>query len=175
MKQCNKCGCSKPISEYYHRKDCKGGPRPDTRCKECVKAKVTERYTKKRESILEKLVVSRTSTDIEDRKKWDRWNSNARSRREARARELKEGKPCVDCGLTFHFAAMDFDHIDPATKGYNANNGISILSLGKKRLEEELPKCELVCANCHRVRTYNRNQERIKEEKDDIRRQDKKA
>jgi hypothetical protein len=61
--------------------------------------------------------------------------------------------PCEDCGRVFAAPAMDFDH-DPATK--------KLFSLshckGKTFLEValELEKCEVVCANCHRLRTASR-------------------
>jgi len=49
---------------------------------------------------------------------------------------------------------MDFDHLKdgtPISKG--VTNG-----WGKQRLLAEIEKCELVCANCHRIRTSDRNQ-----------------
>lgn len=69
-------------------------------------------------------------------------------------RQQKAGKPCVDCGHSFHHAAMDFDHIRGekfASVSQLAAYGYSIRSI-----DEEIAKCELVCANCHRVRTYQR-------------------
>lgn len=74
-------------------------------------------------------------------------------RREARVlkiRELKD-KPCVDCGGRFHFSAMQFDHVR-GTKSFN----ISRASRSVKNLMLEAEKCEVVCANCHAVRTYKR-------------------
>lgn len=80
-----------------------------------------------------------------------------RSRR-ARAFEyvtsLKEGKPCADCGQVFPPVCMDFDHV----------RGVKYLSVGQMaacgygvgRLDDEIAKCELVCANCHRIRTHDR-------------------
>lgn len=70
-------------------------------------------------------------------------------------REQKDG-PCTDCGGEFHPAAMVFDHL-PGTE--KIENPATLASQGKRRkLEEELLKCELVCANCHAVRTENRKQ-----------------
>jgi hypothetical protein len=31
-----------------------------------------------------------------------------------------------------------------------------ISTLSKKKIDEEIAKCEIVCSNCHRVRTYKR-------------------
>ena len=65
--------------------------------------------------------------------------------------ELKSG-PCLDCGLRFHHAAMDFDHV----RGVKINDVATLVSNGRSGILEEIAKCELVCANCHRVRTYRR-------------------
>lgn len=154
-KLCKKCGESKSESDYYLSRS-----KTTNVCKECTKKGVQKRYYENREEILKSLRDDKKKNP----KKWNTWKENKRVRRTEVARALKEGKPCTDCGGIFHFAAMDFDHVDPNSKGYNANNGISLLSLNKKKIEEELTKCEIVCANCHRVRTYKRNLERIENE-----------
>jgi hypothetical protein len=48
---------------------------------------------------------------------------------------------------------MDFDHVR-GTK--HANVAELINTLSKKRIDEEIAKCEVVCSNCHRARTYLR-------------------
>lgn len=67
--------------------------------------------------------------------------------------ELKSA-PCKDCQQSFPPEAMDFDHRDPATKSF------SIATFGrrvaKSVLLAEIAKCDLVCSNCHRVRTVRR-------------------
>ena len=62
--------------------------------------------------------------------------------------KLKSG-PCTDCGKIFPPECMDFDHV----RGQKLGN-ISKMSL--KRALEEVWKCELVCATCHRQRTLER-------------------
>jgi hypothetical protein len=47
---------------------------------------------------------------------------------------------------------MDFDHIGPKT----AEVSSMVRTLSTERLLAEVRKCEVVCANCHRVRTYLR-------------------
>lgn len=67
--------------------------------------------------------------------------------------ELKK-VPCVDCGGQFPACAMDFDHVVGVKK-----KDVSRLIDSHHSLETvlaEVDKCELVCANCHRVRTENR-------------------
>lgn len=68
--------------------------------------------------------------------------------------ELKK-VPCSDCGQTFPPYVMDFDHM------HSKVGSISNLTINRRwsldRLKEELKKCELVCANCHRIRTHERH------------------
>lgn len=86
---------------------------------------------------------------------FDRVSYDRKRERENRLfiRSLKNN-PCVDCGLMYHPEAMDFDHIGEKRFA---------LSRGKNRSREtilrEVSKCELVCANCHRVRTFKRKRE----------------
>ena len=77
----------------------------------------------------------------------------ARDFRLAWLRGLKS-KPCVECGVSFHPAAMTFDHLPGSEK----LEDISTLVLrGCTQMAiKEMAKCELVCANCHAVRTYTR-------------------
>jgi hypothetical protein len=65
--------------------------------------------------------------------------------------------PCTDCGVRYHQCQMDFDHISDdkeAAVGWMANQPVSV-----KRLLAEIEKCEVVCANCHRLRTWSRRVE----------------
>lgn len=69
--------------------------------------------------------------------------------------ELKK-KPCMDCGVLYPHYVMDFDHRDSTTKIDSINGMINFHSYSKKKILEEIEKCDLVCANCHRIRTYCR-------------------
>jgi formate-dependent nitrite reductase cytochrome c552 subunit len=73
-------------------------------------------------------------------------------------RELRE-VPCVDCGGRFEPYQMDFDHRDPSTKDFNVMTGRAML-MSTARLMAEVAKCDIVCANCHRVRTKHRSTNR---------------
>jgi hypothetical protein len=59
--------------------------------------------------------------------------------------------PCMDCGNTFPPYVMDFDHRGDKVDNVSrlSNNRVSIA-----RIMEEIAKCDIVCANCHRIRTY---------------------
>lgn len=69
-------------------------------------------------------------------------------------RDLKS-TPCVDCGGVFHYSQMDFDHLGEKLAPVSRLTGVS---LGDMLLE--VGKCELVCANCHRIRTHCARPER---------------
>ncbi len=70
--------------------------------------------------------------------------------------EIKLERGCADCGYRVHPAALDFDHLPGSEKQHPVAWLIS-----RNRLEDalaEIEKCEVVCANCHRVRTATRQQ-----------------
>jgi hypothetical protein len=80
--------------------------------------------------------------------------------RDLRARNkewLKKKKdvPCTDCHIKYHSCVMDFDHVRGKKK-----DDITTLALRNtasiKTLEQEADKCEVVCSNCHRMRTLKR-------------------
>jgi len=57
--------------------------------------------------------------------------------------------PCVDCGES-NPIVLDFDHIDKTNKKSLTFLTRSMCSL--KTLEKEINKCEVRCANCHRIK-----------------------
>ena len=65
--------------------------------------------------------------------------------------------PCMDCEGRFPPEAMDFDHRDPATKEFSVSSAAHH-GIGWDRILAEIEKCDIVCANCHRVRTKRRMQ-----------------
>lgn len=60
----------------------------------------------------------------------------------------------MDCGGRFHFRAMQWDHV----RGNKLDDIAEMVRKGRTReaILTEIAKCELVCANCHAVRTYER-------------------
>lgn len=57
--------------------------------------------------------------------------------------------PCSICGENDP-RVLEFDHLDPKTKSYNISE---MISLSIKKIEEEVLKCRILCANCHRRHT----------------------
>lgn len=65
------------------------------------------------------------------------------------------GQQCVDCGYD-NFIALEFDHRDPAEKSFTISRFLSRSSCSEEahsRLREEIKKCDVVCSNCHTIRT----------------------
>ena len=68
-------------------------------------------------------------------------------------KEIKEKNPCMDCKVSYPYYMMDFDHV----RGQKHSNVAELINtLSKKRIDAEIAKCEVVCSNCHRARTYIR-------------------
>ncbi len=82
-------------------------------------------------------------------------NKRKKEQLRAIARERKS-QPCADCGGIFPFYVMDFDHRDGEEKKAHISQMVTQMNL--PQLLNEMEKCDVVCANCHRVRTYERNQ-----------------
>ena len=59
------------------------------------------------------------------------------------------GSKCQCCGYDKHPAALELHHLDPTKKDYGTTRRIRQIT-DKQRLESELSKCVLLCANCHR-------------------------
>jgi lysyl-tRNA synthetase class I len=67
--------------------------------------------------------------------------------------EMKSSSPCLDCKLSYPYYVMDFDHV----RGRKQKNVMELINtLSKKKIDEEIAKCEIVCSNCHRIRTHKR-------------------
>lgn len=64
--------------------------------------------------------------------------------------------PCTDCGQEYHYCQMQFDHVH-GKKEFSIGEGIA-KAITVSLLKEEMDKCEVVCANCHFLRTFLRNQ-----------------
>jgi transcription elongation factor Elf1 len=69
-----------------------------------------------------------------------------------RLSEIKKSSGCLDCGES-NPIVLDFDHLKD--KKYNVSRMIHD-GFSWAAIKKEIAKCEVVCANCHRIRTHNR-------------------
>ena len=84
--------------------------------------------------------------------RWKRKRKNERkSRRGRRLIDSLRDAPCSDCGVKYPPYVMDFDHL--SDKKMNVSK---MVMYSEDVIREEVDKCEVVCSNCHRERTYQR-------------------
>lgn len=91
-----------------------------------------------------------------DPEKRERYHAATRKRRAGirnKINEYKGSKPCADCNYSYPHYVMDFDHI-------NEDKVMAVSKMIKHsswdQVVQEIEKCELVCSNCHRERTWQR-------------------
>lgn len=66
--------------------------------------------------------------------------------------------PCTDCGIQYPSYVMEFDHLEErGAKEFDISKARKVAG-SMQRLRAELAKCEVVCSNCHQVRTHQRRQ-----------------
>jgi hypothetical protein len=126
---CGRCGVAKEESDFH-----KSRTRPQHWCKACRKEYDAEYWRRTRERRI-------------------RMRKSRRRDLVAWSRTLKEGVPCADCGGVYHPAAMQWDHGHRADKLDDVSNLVR-RGFSREAIAAEVSKCELVCANCHAVRTF---------------------
>ena len=131
VKTCRDCKEEKELSEFN-----KKGNGFQSRCRGCQKIWYKDYYEN---SGKEKDRLARNRT------------AKAKLIRET-IRKLKQD-PCMDCGESYPPYVMDFDHRDGSEKEFNVGN---MTRSSVQKVLDEIAKCDLVCANCHRERTYRR-------------------
>lgn len=128
MLTCSKCKKLQLLTEYNPKKS--GKRKFSSHCKTCIKE-----YQKKRHQ---------ETKDIKKKKRRQIFDFIA---------NFKTTNPCKDCGKFLHHCAMDFDHLG------EKNFLISLAprsNIPMHRILNEMSLCDLVCSNCHRLRTYQR-------------------
>ena len=98
----------------------------------------------------------------EDIRAYDKQRRNVKRKQ---INTLKANTPCMDCGQCYPSVCMDFDHRPgvtkhPALKGHKAASMVVFACAFKAQtVAEEIAKCDIVCSNCHRIRTQQRREE----------------
>lgn len=137
MKTCNRCSEEKLDEEFPSRKYKSGKVSPGPYCWGC-KREYDRTYWEQN--------ASRREGNREKHK--ERVNRNKRYVRKA----LSLSSGCLDCGER-NPIVLEFDHLRDKT-----HNVADLIKDGYStdRIQEEIDKCEIVCANCHRIRTSGR-------------------
>jgi hypothetical protein len=100
-----------------------------------------------------------TTEQRRKRRYYERNRSHVLANHKARQRVMLEylqgikSSPCADCGGVFDPECMDFDH-RPGTQKFKSVSHLKQYTL--ERVRAEVGKCDVVCANCHRLRTKAR-------------------
>ena len=141
MRQCSKCGSNKSPEDFYKRKTGLRSGEYYEKCKECYKSRGRSYYTENR--------LRQSGLALIRKQKY-------KAERRRFIEKLKKDKPCVDCGQTYPPWAMDFDHLDGSVKIGSISRMAVTNTSSFEKIEIEIAKCELVCANCHRQRTHDR-------------------
>ena len=135
MKICSACSLEKTADEFNRK-----GSSLQSKGKLCQRAYHRLYYRRNRSRFIAK----------------NRRNKNRqRGRLRAILWDVKQ-RSCQDCGGSFHPWVMELDHRDGTIKEAAVSNLVS-KGCTDARLLEEIGKCDVVCANCHRMRTYNRS------------------
>jgi hypothetical protein len=132
LKACSICGESKQLSEFNKNSAKRDGLQ--SKCRMCQRLWYNGYYNRS------------------EREK-QRILANNKKVREF-SRDLirtKKDIPCADCGVKYPYWVMQFDHL--YDKSFNI---ATALHRRISVLEDEIAKCEVVCANCHADRTYRR-------------------
>lgn len=135
MKTCNTCKQEKEDSSF----SCKIKSKNilANKCKVCHSDYVKEHYLANKKSY--KARATKT-------------NLAAKKRNRQVVDDLKK-IPCMDCGNSYDPICMDFDHLSDKTMSVSK---LSSQPYSLERINNEISKCEIVCSNCHRIRTKNR-------------------
>ena len=131
MRTCGRCGDQKPLADFAWRRKQRG--QRDNYCRPCRAEYGREHYRASRQRYID-LAGRRTRAKVEER---------------AQALvEFFRTHHCVDCGESDP-VVLEFDHLGEkkfaVATGVRGRNWQTVL--------DEIAKCEVVCANCHRRRT----------------------
>ncbi len=127
MKICVMCLIEKEDTEFHKKK-----VNLQSKCKECNKLYLKEHYRLNKQSYLDRNVKNGTERKLF----FFNWLAT---------------QQCKDCGIS-DIRVLQFDHL--RDKKFNIAHKIG--SLSWETLQVELEKCEIVCANCHSIRTADR-------------------
>jgi len=84
----------------------------------------------------------------------ERINKRHRKHREY-LNQYKLDKGCASCGYNELPYVLHFDHIDPSSKDKVLKGRYGIeAKWGMDRINKELTKCQILCANCHAIKTH---------------------
>lgn len=137
--------CARHYGQANHAASRERARRYRERHRETVNARAKDRY-------YQDLAKSRAESVANQRKR--------RERIRALVLEAK-GRPCIDCGIHYPPIVMEFDHVrGEKLFDIGTTSGGSAGYHTIAEIEAEIAKCDVRCANCHRLRHYREGIER---------------
>jgi hypothetical protein len=133
MKICTICKQSKEGCEFNKNKSRRDGLQ--SRCRSCDRSRAKAYYYEKHE-------ISKQQGKAR-RKRYFAWY-----------KQIRQAQQCNKCGEK-RWYVLDFHHTDETKKSFTVSNML-IRGLSRKKILEEIAKCVVLCANCHREEHYLR-------------------
>ena len=140
MKKCTKCKKLKEFTEFVKSKPCKDGYH--AWCKRCMCSAKKKYYRKHRKRLNKKRRLDYKKSP----KKYMEYNKKAKLKKRKWINDYKSRQGCSKCPEKDP-RCLDFHHIDPTTKSFVIGERIK---LALATIQEEVQKCIVLCANCHR-------------------------
>tara|TARA_R100000808_G_C2145995_1_gene153866 strand:+ start:1922 stop:2380 length:459 start_codon:yes stop_codon:yes gene_type:complete len=134
QKKCSECKRTLDISKFNWKLRLEN--KRSSKCKRC-----TNEYSRKHYQNNREVYKRRVKKSTERYKKYGR----------KLIYEFKLSNPCTTCGES-NPVVLEFHHLDPKTKRDDISN-MATHGYSAKSIEEEIEKCIILCANCHRKKT----------------------
>ena len=132
--KCYRCHERKSADDFAWRSQKRG--QRDSFCRPCRSAYGKEHYEANKQRYIDQARVSKEAIRVE---------------RTRYLLEFFKEHPCVDCGETDP-VVLEFDHLRDKSFAI----GTKLAHFAWQTILDEIEKCEVVCANCHRRRTAQR-------------------
>lgn len=134
IQKCYRCGELKPADEFNWRRKKKG--QRDSFCRPCRSAYKKEHYAANRQQYIDRASNRKRELALQ---------------RTVFLIEFFRTHACVDCGEADP-VVLEFDHL----RDKRFAIGGALATQNWQSILDEIDKCEVVCANCHRRRTARR-------------------
>jgi hypothetical protein len=134
LRKCYQCGELKPMGDFAWRRKAKG--QRDSFCRPCRSAYGKEHYAANRGRYIDQARIQKQRLALE---------------RTTYLIGFFETHPCIDCGETDP-VVLEFDHL--RDKLFDIGQALPYRNW--QSVLDEIAKCDVVCANCHRRRTARR-------------------
>ena len=129
-KKCNECNKTKHLEEFSWR--CKSKRQRNTRCRDCVNNYNKQHY----------------KNNIE---KYKAKTKQSYNRLSTLLYSFKFSNSCNVCGEDTP-VCLEFNHINREDKKYQISS-MCKMGVSQEQFIKEVQKCEILCCNCHRIRT----------------------